>query len=187
MRNRHYNVETLKSFNFLLSDLKIVCQMFQRAPLPIYRSKGGCTLWLALWIHMASQTDPHSFIICVKLCFPSSIICFLDFIHRAWILSWILFWSKWNHRMAWGERDLKDHLAPTLCHGQGCLPSDQTAQQPLPVATASTPLGVLGARTHSLHEHHFLKEELYFSRAPRHQEHVFFLKYHDGWMPHTVT
>lgn len=120
MRNRHYNVETLKSFNFLLSDLKIVCQMFQRAPLPIYRSKGGCTLWLALWIHMASQTDPHSFIICVKLCFPSSIMCFLDFIHRAWILSWILFWSKWNHRMAWGERDLKDHLAPTLCHGQGC-------------------------------------------------------------------
>ena len=97
--------------------------------------------------------------------------------------------SPFHGTIAWLglEGTLKDHPAPTLCHGQGCLPSDQTAQQPLPVATASTPLGVLGARTHSLHEHHFLKEELYFSRAPRHQEHVFFLKYHDGWMPHTVT
>jgi len=27
--------------------------------------------------------------------------------------------------------DLKDHLIPTSCHGQGCQPPDQVAQGPI--------------------------------------------------------
>lgn len=30
--------------------------------------------------------------------------------------------------MSWVERDLKTHLVPTHCYGQGCLPLDQVAQ-----------------------------------------------------------
>ena len=33
--------------------------------------------------------------------------------------------------MAWVRRDLKDHLDPTLCCGQGYLPPDQAAQYPI--------------------------------------------------------
>lgn len=36
-----------------------------------------------------------------------------------------------NHRMVWAKRDLKDHLAPSPCHGQQCLPLDQVAQSPI--------------------------------------------------------
>lgn len=36
-----------------------------------------------------------------------------------------------NHRMAYIGRDLKDHLTPTPCNGQGCHPPDQAAQGPL--------------------------------------------------------
>jgi len=30
--------------------------------------------------------------------------------------------------MAWFRRDLKDHLVPSLCHGQGCWPLGQAAK-----------------------------------------------------------
>lgn len=30
--------------------------------------------------------------------------------------------------MLWAERDIKDHLAPTPCHGHGHLLLDQVAQ-----------------------------------------------------------
>ena len=33
--------------------------------------------------------------------------------------------------MTWVERGLKDHLVPTLSHGQGCNPLDQAAQGPI--------------------------------------------------------
>ena len=33
--------------------------------------------------------------------------------------------------MVWVRRDLKDHLVPTPCHGQGHLPLDQLAQSPI--------------------------------------------------------
>lgn len=33
-----------------------------------------------------------------------------------------------SHRMVWVGRDLKAHLAPTPCHGQGHPPPDQVAQ-----------------------------------------------------------
>jgi len=36
-----------------------------------------------------------------------------------------------NHRMVWAGRDLKHHLVPTPCHGQGHLPQDQGAQSPV--------------------------------------------------------
>ena len=35
-----------------------------------------------------------------------------------------------NCGMVWVGRDLKDHLVPTPCHGQGHLPPDQVAQSP---------------------------------------------------------
>lgn len=40
----------------------------------------------------------------------------------------LTFLKDFNHRMAWGRRDLKDPLVPTYCHEQGCHPLDQLAQ-----------------------------------------------------------
>ena len=34
-----------------------------------------------------------------------------------------------NHRMAWVEKDLRDHLVPTPCYMQGRQPADQAAQR----------------------------------------------------------
>jgi len=36
--------------------------------------------------------------------------------------------SRLNHRMVWVGRDLKDHLVPSPCHGQGHLPLAHAAQ-----------------------------------------------------------
>jgi len=36
-----------------------------------------------------------------------------------------------NHKMVWVGRDLRDHVVPTHCYGQGHLPLDQVAQSPI--------------------------------------------------------
>ena len=40
-------------------------------------------------------------------------------------------WTPVNHRMVWVGKDLKDHLVPPPCHGQGHLPLAQVAQSPV--------------------------------------------------------
>jgi len=35
-----------------------------------------------------------------------------------------------DHSMAWVGKDLKDHLVPALCHGQGHLPLHEVAHTP---------------------------------------------------------
>lgn len=44
-------------------------------------------------------------------------------------LAWIT--ESHNYRMAWVERDLKDHSVPTAFHGQGHFPTDQAAYRPI--------------------------------------------------------
>lgn len=40
-------------------------------------------------------------------------------LHQGWLWFWI---HRNNHRMAYMGGDLKDHLVPAPCHGQGCQP-----------------------------------------------------------------
>ena len=45
------------------------------------------------------------------------------------ILNWVTYIIEpQNHRMAWVEKDVKDHLVSTSCHTQGCQTLDQAAQ-----------------------------------------------------------
>ncbi|KAK4821804.1 hypothetical protein QYF61_003833 [Mycteria americana] len=46
-------------------------------------------------------------------------------------LEWVAQDYVQTHRMIWVAKDLKDHLVPTPCHGQGQLPLDQVAQSPM--------------------------------------------------------
>lgn len=36
-----------------------------------------------------------------------------------------------NYRMGWAGKDLKDHLIPNPCHGQGHPPLNQVTQSPM--------------------------------------------------------
>ena len=40
--------------------------------------------------------------------------------------------ESWNHRVAWIEKDHKDHRVSTPCYVQGCQPLDQAAQSHIP-------------------------------------------------------
>lgn len=61
-----------------------------------------------------------------------------------WTYTWQCFWQRncfielENHRMAWIRRDLKDHLVPVPCLGQGCHSLDMAAQGPIPTLALST-------------------------------------------------
>ena len=53
---------------------------------------------------------------------------------KAWTCGVI---ESWNRRMAWVERDIKDHFVPIPLHGQGCLLLDQAARN-LHILTLNT-------------------------------------------------
>lgn len=46
---------------------------------------------------------------------------------ESWDILEYCFFLILDHEMSWFERDLKDNLVPTLCHGQGHLPPEQVA------------------------------------------------------------
>lgn len=58
-----------------------------------------------------------------------------------------LLWKWQNHKMAWVERELKDHPVPILCCGQGCHPSDHIIYPFQPGSLNTFRLGALSCLT----------------------------------------
>ena len=63
---------------------------------------------------------------------------FLTFPLAFVVLEWNIKNTSQNHRMAWADRDLNAHPAPTMYRGQGCHPPAQAVQAPSNVALSAS-------------------------------------------------